>query len=92
MDVEEREGGSELVTQVCVLLSQLRDLPGFGQGGIGFASALLRFQRHLFGGMTLFTPGRQLGGVNPFAPQQSPDFARFGTTIRGDQDAALLAA
>ena len=50
-------------------------LPGFGEGGVGFAPALLRFKPRAFGRRALLPPRGQLRGVDALAAQQCPDLA-----------------
>ena len=78
LDIDAGLGGRQLPAQ-----------PGFGEGGVGFAPALLRFKPRTFGRRARLPPRGQLRGVEALAAQQCPDLADFGTAVRGGQDATL---
>ncbi len=60
MDIDDGLGGRQLAAQPLVLLGECGDVPGFGEGGIGFAPALLRFKPRAFGRRALLPPRGQL--------------------------------
>ncbi len=92
MDIDDEVGPSEFAAQAIIVFVQFPDVPGFGQGRVAFAPALLGSQRDALGGLALLAPGGEIRGVDPLATQQGPDLARLRAAIRSGQDAAFLAA
>ena len=60
LDIDDGLGGRQLPAQLRVLLGEFGDAPGFGEGRIGFAPALLRFKPCAFGRRALLAPRGQL--------------------------------
>ena len=60
LDIEDGLGDRQLPAQPLVLLGERGDAPGFGEGGIGVAPALLRFKPRAFGRRALLPPRGQL--------------------------------
>jgi len=90
LDIDDGLGGRQLAAQPRVLLGELGHAPGFGEGGVGFAPALLWFKPRAFGRRALLAPRGQLRGVDALAAQQRPDLTDCGAAVRSGQDPALV--
>jgi hypothetical protein len=60
LDIDDGLGGRQLAAQPLVLLDEHGDALGFGESGVGFASALLWFKPRAFGRRALLAPCGQL--------------------------------